>query len=524
MAIRRHRYYGAEGRRQHHDFSQVRNSGYSSGGANRVKKALIGWQTAGGDAEEDIHVHLDLLRRRCRDLYTSAPIAASAVNTCRTNVIGPGLQLKAMPDQSILGLSDEETAQLKRNIEREFSLWADTPMCDADRLDNFYELQQLAFLNWMLSGDVLVLLPVSKRVGEVYDLRIRLIEADRVETPPDKESDGNISHGVEKDADGAVCAYYIRNTHPYSADRMEAVKYERVEAYGKKTGRRNAIHIMSRERIGQLRGVPFLSPIIEALKQVSRYTEAELMAAVVNGLFTTFIEKQDNSDGIPFGETIPEEEQVDGRDGNSIEMGNGNVIELLPGEKVASVSPGRPNANFNGFVEAIVKQIGAALEIPYELMIKNFTKSYSASRAALLEAWKMFRMKRKWMIADFCQPIYEEWFAEAAAKGRIRAPGFFSDPLIRKAYTACEWNGPTQGQLDPVKEANAAVIRIENGLSTRQREAQEITGTDFTQNAAQLSAENKIFTPPEITYQRLLDSEGLDSDQTDEDETEERKG
>ena len=34
-------------------------------------------------------------------------------------------------------------------IEREFALWADSPACDLERLDNFYELQQLAFLNWL---------------------------------------------------------------------------------------------------------------------------------------------------------------------------------------------------------------------------------------------------------------------------------------------------------------------------------------------------------------------------------------
>ena len=56
--------------------------------------------------------------------------------------------------------------------------------------------------------------------------------------------------------------------------------------------------------------------------------------------------------------------------------------------------------------------------IPYELLVKNFTASYSASRASLLEAWKMFRMRREWLIGNFCQPVYEEWLTEAVVKGR----------------------------------------------------------------------------------------------------------
>ena len=125
------------------------------------------------------------------------------------------------------------------------------------------------------------------------------------------------------------------------------------------------------------------------------------------------------------------------------------------------------------------RQIGAALELPYELLTKSFTASYSASRGALLEAWKAFRMRRAWMEQTFCQPVYEEWFAEAVSLGRISAPGFFDDPQIRRAYTGAEWCGPSQGQLDPLKEVNAAAVRVAESFSTRSREAAELTGMRY---------------------------------------------
>lgn len=65
-------------------------------------------------------------------------------------------------------------------------------------------------------------------------------------------------------------------------------------------------------------------------------------------------------------------------------------------------------------------------------------------------------MYRAWFVADFCQPIYEEWLSEAVAKGRIKAPGFFTDPIIKDAYCSAEWTGPSAGQLDPTKEVEAA--------------------------------------------------------------------
>lgn len=283
----------------------------------------------------------------------------------------------------------------------------------------------------------------------------------------------------------------ISKHHPLSYDMTET-GWTRVEAWGAKTGRRNVLHIMNRERIGQRRGVPFLAPVIEALKQLGRYTDAELVAAVVSGMFTVFIEKESASSDGGFGEIIPEDAQVDAGDDSTIELAPGAIVDLNEGEKAHDMNPGRPNTAFDGFVVAICRQIGAALEIPYELLVKNFNASYSASRGALLEAWKMFRMYRTWLANDFCQPVYEEWFAEAVAKGRIPAPGFFSDPLIRKAYTGAEWNGPAQGLLNPVQEVTAAEKRVQNGFSTRDREAMEMNGSDFYRNAAQLKREEKM--------------------------------
>lgn len=470
----------------------IKNSGYGNYGASRVKKSMIGWTSAGGSAKEDIQNHLQTLRERSRDLYMGVPLATGAIKTCRTNVVGGGLRLKAQVDYETLGIDENKARELEQSIEREFSLWADSPACDLERLDNFYELQQLAFINWLTSGDVIGLMPVTERVGMPYDTRIHLIEADRLSTPDDKKRDNSIIGGVEVNQQGEVIAYHISKHHPLSKEMGQKKEWVRVEAYGKETGRRNVLHLMNRERIGQRRGVPFLAPVIESLKQLGRYTDAELIAAVVSGLFTVFIEKEGMSGEVPFGEVIPDDMQVDQGDMNSIELAPGSIVDLNEGEKANVVNPGRPNANFDGFVIAICRQIGAALEIPYELLVKNFNASYSASRGALLEAWKMFKMYRTWLANDFCQPAYEEWFAEAVAKGRIQAPGFFEDPLIRKAYTGAEWNGPAQGLLNPVQEVRAAESRVANGFSTRDKEAQEMNGSDYYRNAAQLKREEKI--------------------------------
>lgn len=471
---------------------QIMNSGYGNYGASEIKKSMRGWLYHGGSAKEDIQDNLDTLRQRSRDLYAGAPIATGSTKTMRTNVVGTGLKLKSTIDEEFLHMTENQARELETAIEREFSLWADSPECDLERIDNFYELQQLAFLNELLSGDVIALLPTTERAGSVYDLRIQLIEADRLCTPDSETINPLITGGVEKNQYGEVVAYHIAKHHPLSFDYQNPVReWVRVEAYGGETGRRNVIHIMHRERVGQVRGIPFLSPVIESLKQLERYTEAELTAAVVSGLVTVFIQKENNSEEPPIGEGIEEEYLVDTEDENSIELAPGAVIDLGENEKANMTNPGRPNANFDGFVMSVIKQIGCALEVPFEIVLKCFSNNYSASRGALLEFWKTVDMYRGWLAADFCQPIFEEFMCEAVAKGRINAPGFFADPLIRKAYCAAEWNGPSAGQLDPKKEVEAAELRVQGGFSTRERETTELTGGDYYKNVKQRKREEK---------------------------------
>lgn len=456
------------------------NSGYGQHGASYARKSLISWSAVGKDADSDIVDSLPTLRGRSRDLFMGSPLATGAIKTVRTNVVGSGLALDAQIDAKFLGLTEEQARAWEENTEREWRLWSESVDCDAERRQTFFQLQSLVLLSALMSGDVFVTMPIIKRPGSVYDLRIGLIEADRVCNPLAIPVGVNVLGGVEIGEYGESVAYWVAKRNPNAALRLTAnnqQEWKRVQAFGAKSGRRNVLHIMCDvERPSQRRGVPMLAPVIESLKQLERYSEAELMAAVVSGMFTVFVKS--NTPQTPLGSMFDPAQQLD-KDPNAYELGNGAIVGLDENESIETANPGRPNANFDGFVIAICRQVGAALEVPYELLVKQFTASYSASRAALLEAWKMFRMRREWLVGNFCQPIYEEWLTEAVLKGRIKAPGFFDDPAIRKAWCGSEWYGDSQGQLDPLKEANAAKVRVEEGFSTREREAAELTGMKY---------------------------------------------
>ena len=476
------------------------NSGYDEGGASHDKNSMRGWRASSKSPQEDIDRNLDTLRQRSRSLMMSAPIAVSAIKTNRTNIVGMGLRLRPTIDREVLGMSDEEAKRWEKKTQREFELWAKSKQCDATKVNNFYEMQQIVCMSWLTNGDAVGLIEYcdEEKAFMPYELRIHLIESDKVcnpqstgayvnlwETNPDN---GNrIYNGVEIDSKGGVVAYHICNTYPNSA-LVTQKKWTRVKAFGSRTGMPNVLMIFESERAEQYRGVPYLAPVIEALKQLTRYSEAEIMAAVINGFFTVFITSEKSPSEMPFTGIAGDDEDEYDTD-NSYGLGPGMINVLAPGEDIKMADPSHPNSNFDAFTTAYAKYIGAALEIPSELLLKQFGASYSASKAALEEAWKAFKMRRAWLIDDFCKPVYELWLTEAIAKGRIKAPGFYLDASIREAWCKCAWNGPAQGMLDPLKEIKAAKGRVDLGVSTREIETMEMNGGNFDDNAAQLKHE-----------------------------------
>lgn len=486
------------------------NTGYDGSGANITKGSLRGYQPMSSSPQSDIDANRPLLVSRSRDAFMCSPIATSAILTQRTHVIGAGLRLRARVNAKLLGISPDEAKEWQKYTEAEFDLWASSKHCDLQKISNYYDAQDVTFIGYMINGDGWAAFKYRKPTPDMpYMLRLHLFESDRVSNP-NSASIGSMSplsiwaknpangnrlvNGVEIDSDGAVVAYWISNRHPYDPTNLYVTpEWSRVEAFGKESGRPNILQVFHAERPDQYRGVPYLAPVIESLKQVTRYTEAELTAAVIKAFFTLFFTQTAGMTPQTFfavNETVGEKDKVS-IDASDFELGAGSMNVLPPGFDVTSVDASRTLSTFDDFTSAVVKQIAAALEQPYEVLMKSFNSSYSASRAALLQAWAAYKMRRIWFVRDFCEPVYETWLTEAVAIGRIKAPGFFDDPLIKKAWCGSEWYGPVMGQLDPVKEATGAALRIQHGLSTGEKEAAETTGTDFDSNIQQRALELK---------------------------------
>lgn len=478
-------------------------SGYSDAGASLTKKALRAFNAVSGSPIFDIDFNNATMRQRGRMLYMASPIAAAAVNTNRTKIVGSGLKMKCSINRKLLGMSERTAQEWCEKTEAEFKLWSENRhACDMLGENNFFEIQQLAVKSWLMSGDVFVLIKRDKPTPlNPYSLRLQLVEADRVGTPytgnsfsfgvtEGKCGDNDVHDGVEVDKNGRIVAYHICSGYPGFPSSTKSQEWIRVEAVGKKTGLPNILHIMDAERPDQYRGVTYLAPVIELLLQGRRYTEAELTAAIIQSYLTAWVETETDATDNPL---FAEEEGDEEYDENP-EMGPGNVIHLKKGEKVQFGNPNIPTAGFEVFMKSIIKQAGAALEMPYDVLIKEFNSSYSAAKGALEEGWEAFKMRRSWFVNDLTQPVYEIFLSEAVALGRVYAPGFFDDPLIRAAWCGARWDGPAQTHLDPVKEANANEIQVKNGWKTNEQVTREFYGGNWADNVQDLQQEAKMIS------------------------------
>lgn len=501
----------------------ISNSGYKS--ASKSRRQTSQWATNGNDADAVIQRDLPTLRERSHDAIRNFPLATGAINTVCTNVIGTGLRMKSQIDRNVLNFANEEEADAwEAHAEREFNLWSESTECDAARTLNFYAQQELAYRSAKESGDVLTLTPLIPRKGSPYDLKLKMIEGERLSNEDNKKDSSTLVGGVQKDTNGAPEKYHILKQHPGNIYSFGKREWDIIDAFGEKTGRRNVIHLFKPLRPGQTRGVPYLSPVTEMLKQLSDYTDNEVEAAVLSAAYTVFHKSKYNDGASSLDALDPDKAAgTSSVPTDQLKIGGGMIIGIGADDEIAFFDPKRPNTAFDPFIQAMLRQIGVALEIPFEILIKHFTASYSAARGALLEAWKFFRKDRAWFVSHYCKPIHEVWMDRAVATGRLVAPGYIDDMSIRKAYLGTVWTGPPPGQIDPLKEGMASKLLCDEDFSTRAEETMKLNGGDFEKNLPQRVKEERLRREGGLTVETELNTDAENDNNNGSDKEDETK-
>ncbi|WP_297576213.1 phage portal protein [uncultured Deefgea sp.] len=469
---------------------QLRINASSHTGASMTTPQMASWMPVAGSADADLLPELGTLVARSRDISRNNGIAASGVQTLVDNVVGTGLRLSALPDWKTLGKDAAWALAWQRNVETLWREWTKSTFCDAGLSLNFAGLTELMFRSQLLNGDAIALPLWLKRPGSRFTTTFQLIEADRLCNPNGQPDSATLRGGIEFDTYGAPQAYWIRKTHPgdyIGIAGSVAGEWERIPARTS-WGRPRIIHLFDKERAGQARGKPLISSVLQQFRQLDKYNGAELDAAVINAMMAAFIETPMDSEGLleMFGGSDGVNDVMAKRNQSRAKLKSGSIIPLYPGEKMAPFMPARPAAQFEAFTVAVMRQIAASMGLPYELLLKDFSKTnYSSARAALLEAWRCFRSRREKLADYWAQVVYELWLEEVINAGKVEGADFYQQ---RAAYTRSKWIGPGRGWVDPLKEIQAADVRLKSGISTLEAECAE-QGSDWEEVLEQQARE-----------------------------------
>jgi len=460
---------------------------------------LSDWTPGAYSADADLLPDLAMLTARSRDLGRNNGLMASAQQTLRDNIIGSVLRLSASPDYRLLDWTREQAREWSNTTEAKFRSWADTTDCDAAATHTLLGMSLQALGGALLNGDAIALPLWLPKPGNPWATRLMLIEADRLCTPLHLAHRSDIRGGIEFDAYGAPVAYHILKQHPgdiYAFGSTAGLQeWERIPARNE-FGRLRVIHLHDKERTGQSRGKPVVSAVMREIRMAGDYAHNELQASVTNSLVAAFLETDLDSESASnlFG---LDPRQTWAR--NSLEAKNaglltkklksGAITNLPPGTRINTVAPGRPNPSFEAFMLATLRHIAAGMNLPYELLLKDFSKtSYSSARASMLEAWRYFNGRRRWLTDTWLKPVYELWLEEAVNTGHVQAPDYYQN---RYAYQRARFIFGGRGWVDPVKEAQAAQIRVMAGLSTLEKECAE-QGEDYEEILDQQAIEQAM--------------------------------
>ena len=496
-------------------------------GASRISNQLASWTPFRSSADADLAGELDTLVTRSRDLARNNGIAGGAIQTFADNIVGTNFRLVALPDWRALGKDREWAEEWSSNVEALWRIHAETTAIDVARRQTFAEMTITCLKSVFLNGAGLALPMWQKERFDTFATRIFLIEPDRLCNPNDSTDTQSRRGGIDIDLYGRPLGYWIRDTHPGETAFGVTLpgKWVRVPATTG-WGRKRVIHAAEIDRPGQTRGKPIFSAVMEQFKMIDRYQSAELAATVTNALIAAFIETpMDFPDLVamlnPDGQSPSDPNYVNPVDylaqarlpENRARLKSGSIMPLYPGEKVSSFNPGRPSTGFGPFMEVALRHIATGIGLPYELLVKDFSKTnYSSARAAMLEAWRFFKSKREWLARNWAKPVYTLWLEEAVNAGLVDAPNFYE---MMPCYTRSRWIGAARGWVDPVKEATAAQIRIQAGLSTMETEAAEQEG-DWEELMHQQAREMELrrelglpeFAPPHSI--QIVDTPGTD--------------
>lgn len=493
--------------------------------ADRTSRELGLWAPPMQSADMDIIPEKSTADPRVRDTIRNDAYVQNGATIQKDSIVGEMFLLNSKPDYRVLGLDEKWAEEFQEEVEAKFTLYAESVKNypDAARRQTLTGLVRLAVGIHAMSGEVLASVEWLRSGGRPFCTALQMIDLDRLGNPNGEMDSPTLRGGVHRDKFGAPLGYWIRRGHPREMNNPDSYYWQYVPATrGQVVGnpgwdRPQMIHIIDQWRPDQSRGISAMVCALKEMRMTKKYRDVVLQSAVLNATYAASIESDLPQDVVLqqvgggesnaltkfAGEYLGEVARFVGSSRN-IHLDGVKVPVFYPGTKMKLQNAGTPGGVGSDFEASMLRYIASSLGVSYEQLSKDYSSAnYSNLRAAMSETSKRMRVQKR-MVADrFATIFFRLWLEEALNAGAIesmpRKPPNWYDGLNADAYSACEWIGASVGQIDELKETQAAVLRVNNGLSTREAELARL-GRDWRVVFRQLAREKQTADDLELQF------------------------
>ncbi|WP_288845410.1 phage portal protein [uncultured Alistipes sp.] len=392
---------------------------------SRRGKAFRGAKSTG--INNEVSGALVTLRDRARHMVRNNGWARRAIEAITKHTIGEGIQ--PAPD------ADLATIQ---QIKKIWTAWAGRTACDWYGKTTFYGLQELAMRAIAEGGDVLILRHwVMPDQDNPLPLKLQIIEGDQLDHTKNGYNEyGYCRLGVQFDNNGQLIGYWIFEYHPGDSYIFA------TQVQSKFFPKEDVLHAFEVLRPGQVRGLPFGVAAFMKQSDFSDYEDAQLMKQKVAACFAAFV--------------LGSEDMGMEDDNRGIERLQPGIIEHLGNAESVEFANPPSVADYDAYAGRILQGVAAAYGITYEMLTMDYSKvNFTSGRMAKIDVTTNFKSWQYNMIVpQICAPVWD-WFIKACI-----IAGKLSTPIT------ADWTAPRIQQLDPVRETDAQIKRIQAGLAT----------------------------------------------------------
>lgn len=403
------------------------------------------------------------LRTRSRYEVANNSYARGITRTMANDLIGTGprIQLRT-PD-----------VDFNKLVADKFTAWQ-RAVCHAEKL-------RTRALAWIVDGEGPALLVSNPHIKDPVQLDIWPLESEMFTTPDLSYVGKPWVDGVELDSFGNPTAYHVLQQHPGDVytEQRSPLKYNRVPAD-------NVLFWIRKDRPGQVRGIPMLTPALELFAMLRRYMKAVLVSAELAADFSLFMKTDAPLDGTTT-EPTPFE---------TLNVERGMLTTLPVGSEVQQLASTQPNANLEMFVRIVLREIARCINVPLNVAMGDSSGyNYSSGRLDHLGYHRGLTVDRADLEQQDNDRTFAAWYTEATLlPGYLPGAERYPDPAHR-------WFWDGLPSIDPVKDATADSLLLEGHMKTLADHYAE-RGEDWEEQIDQIGIEQaklkKLGLVPEV--------------------------